>query len=42
MAGKMGEDLRGGVGIMADDVLAGILAGVLTIVLFQFFPVDQH
>ncbi|MHB1927464.1 MAG: phosphatidylglycerophosphatase A family protein [Leptospirillum sp.] len=36
------EDLRGGVGIMADDVLAGILAGVLTIVLFQIFPVDHH
>lgn len=36
---RWAEQLPGGVGIMADDMLAGLLAGVLTSVIYRIVPV---
>lgn len=36
---RWAEQLPGGVGIMADDMLAGLLAGALTSVIYRIVPV---
>ncbi|DAB34764.1 MAG TPA: phosphatidylglycerophosphatase A [Sulfurospirillum sp. UBA12182] len=37
LIGKIDREYKGGIGVMGDDILAGILAGISTLIVFQLY-----
>ena len=39
LIGKIDREYKGGIGVMGDDILAGILAGISTLIVFQLYSI---